>query len=167
MLLDAVDGHEVRQFEDVRGTGTVRKLAFRPNGSTLAAHQTRSSVIVWDPVSGCEVTLLETFGATAALLAFSPDGSALATLQRPDNVIVRDAITGRQLWQLARVSSRQIRRLALGTRGRLVAAASNDGKVTLWDVAVGRELRLRPLLPDAVREIGPDEDLLRITSTGY
>ncbi len=121
----------------------VDSLAFSPDGSLLATGYGSAGknsyagdrVVLWAPSRGRAVATLD---RSAWSVAFSPDGRTLAT-----------ADTGNlTLWDVA---SRRARRTLTGgvnfapdvvfsPDGRIVASASNEGRLTLWSAASGKRL---------------------------
>ena len=81
-------------------------------------------------------------------LAFSPDGHTLASGAEDHTVKLWDVASGRELRTLS--GSDQVTAVAFSPDGRVLAAGSGDdaktfpraggGKISLWDVATGREL---------------------------
>src|SRR5690242_10532236 len=59
-------------------SGTVRALAFSPDGTRLATGSSDRTARIWDATTG-EYQLQVTHGSTVNALAFSSDGTRLAT----------------------------------------------------------------------------------------
>lgn len=57
----------------------VQRLAFSPNGKTLATASWDNTIKLWDPLSGRETRTLRDHEDWISCLAFSPDGNTLAT----------------------------------------------------------------------------------------
>lgn len=90
-LLDAGTGETVRTLDGQCGG----RVAFSPDGTSVAAGMPTSAVGVWDVATG---TLVRRFGggraAPVTRFAFSPDGTALATTGLDRTLRVWDTATG-------------------------------------------------------------------------
>jgi WD40 repeat protein/tetratricopeptide (TPR) repeat protein len=147
-LWDSEDGAEVRSF---RGhTGTLRSVAFSPNGERLVSAGYDLQVKVWDVMTQQEnrrypVTFAHPYG-----LAFSPDGSLLAAVDGSifmnphKDITILDTRTGLKMHTLKGHTGRVIS-VAFSPQGRpghsLVASASTDRTVKIWDATTGQLLR--------------------------
>jgi WD40 repeat protein len=108
-------------------------LAFSPDGSRLAISYFSGSVRIWDVKSR---TLLGTYAkhqGNAFALAFHPTGRKIATGGGRDRAVqVWDPDTGRDLGSLPWEAD--VRSLAYSTDGALLAGASYEGAVKVWDL---------------------------------
>jgi WD40 repeat protein len=170
-LWDANNGKELHQFKH---EGTLRSLAFSPDGKMLASGDLQLNVHVWDLENRKElhkIKIQSTF-TDRLPLAFSPDSKTLAcggalnadwphgipstdpygivpVLDKGYPVLLWDAATGKELGRLDGPNSR-IRSLAYSADGKTLAAASSDGRISLWDVAAGKERLCITAHPDNI-----------------
>lgn len=159
-LWDATTGKEVQAFKH---EGTLRAVAFSPDGKLLASGDLQLNIHVWDLAAKKElhkIKIQATFTDRLAL-AFSPDSKTLAcggalnadwphgipstdpyglvpVLDKGYPIVLWDASTGKETGRLDGPYSR-IRSIAYAADGKTLAAASSDGRITLWDVASGKE----------------------------
>jgi len=131
----------------------VRSLAFSPDGKTLASgtgswtHDTSNadSVRLWDVASGKELHAISPDGhQTIASLAFSPDGKILAC-GGDDDITFWNADSGAMVRTLSSPDRDfPTSSVAFSPDGKMLASGGGDenfGRVQLWDVATGKQLR--------------------------
>ncbi len=127
----------------------VRAVKFSPDASRLAAAGDDQRVHVWDVAAGRELEQL--VGHTAAVLGVAFAGD-------PRTVVSGSADKSARVWTVAAAraiaaSPGRITDLALSADGALLASASEDNKVKLWNVADGKlqsELPLAGVVPTGV-----------------
>ncbi|WP_371619218.1 trypsin-like peptidase domain-containing protein [Streptomyces sp. NBC_00454] len=116
-------------------TDWVNRVAFSPDGRTLATGSGDGSVRLWDVATG---TMRSTLPQTVKVgaVAFSPDGRTLATDSEDNTVVLWDVATGSPRATL-KGHSGLVWSIAFSPDGRTLATGSDDNKVMLWDVATG------------------------------
>jgi WD40 repeat protein len=142
------DGRPLGRVLDL-GAAPISRVAFSPDGSTVAVPGGDGTVSIWDRRTGRRESVLPT-GQTAPIhTAWSPTGSVLATVSGFDRALVlwdvSDPRDPKQRHRLANadVVKHDFRRPTFSRDGRVVAV--NDypelGQVTFVDVARGRVIR--------------------------
>ncbi|XXF75915.1 WD40 repeat domain-containing protein [Myxococcaceae bacterium GXIMD 01537] len=135
-LLDAATGRQLRELSDVQGS--VRGLAFSPDGKLLAAGGDRD-VYLWSVPDGAPLGQLA--GHTGKIWALAIDATGTLLASGGSDKLVR-------LWDLPR--RQPLRQLDVGERVRALAFTPGDNHlltagmrqpIRLWDAADGRLLR--------------------------
>jgi WD40 repeat protein len=142
---------------------------YSPNGRYLAAGTSCGQVYICDTTTGRQVGHEVKFAFTVNLLAprFSPDGSQLAVANTGNSgqVSILDVATDKVVTVLT-AHTGQVQDIAYSPNGRLLATASIDHTVRIWDAHTGRPLRiLYHLDPVDAVAFGPTSD--RIATLDY
>src|SRR5579883_1010218 len=152
-LWDAATGKELRKMQNPQWWWG--HLAFSADGKTVAAGADRHRIAVWDADSGRLLHQLDghenlTF---AVPIAFSPDGRLLASGGSGETFRLWDLKTGKEARRFTvqpplpkeKTESHDhvglVQAVVFSSDGRILASASNDSPVRLWDVATGKEIR--------------------------
>lgn len=111
----------------------VTDLAFsRPDGRWLASASDDGSVRLWDVSSGKQVNALYGHAGRAIALAFGRDERQLVSAGSDNKVIVWDALKGRILFSFL---AKELFDVDLTADGTLLAMATDDNQVEIWDTA--------------------------------
>jgi RNA polymerase sigma factor (sigma-70 family) len=142
LLYDITSGQRMGELK--RDSSQYSRIAFAPDGHTLAALSTQgrglaTDIDLWDVparkhlrrITGPDVH-------SADHLAFSPDGSLLAECSQNPDVVLWETATGREARRFRCYPSSMA--TAFSSDGKVLAVASNSGTITLWDVATGKLL---------------------------
>jgi WD40 repeat protein len=124
-----------------RDLDSCARLAFSPDGRTLASGGSGGVVKLWDVATGRNLAVLPGHTASVGAVAFSRDGRTLASGSSDGTV---------RVWDVADVNhpsprhtlvghAALVRSVALSPDGTTLASASEDGTVKLWDPVTGRE----------------------------
>jgi WD40 repeat protein len=145
-LWDLITGKPLRLL---RGhEGVIYSVAISPDGKLVASGSSDGAVLFWETATG---RLRHTLRATGLddgqtwCVAFSADGRLLVSghmgSERLQNSALRvwDVATGQELRKLDRLPGRVLA-AALSADGKVVSAATSEGRIRRWQVASGREL---------------------------
>ncbi len=136
-----------KEMRSLRGhSQAVWDVSFSADGHSIASASHDGTVKLWeakvDP-SGLRLTTSSSgggpSGSLAMSVALSPDGRTVASSSLDGKVILRDAGTG--ISNLVIYTAFQPRCVVFHPDGTLIATASGDRAVRLWEVATGREVR--------------------------
>src|SRR5262249_29609023 len=135
-----------------------------PDGVTLLTYSFRSKELtLWDTRSGEPVGALtaDGFGRTAAL---SADGTTLAAAYKT-KMWVYD-LPSRQLRHLVKFP-KDFRFLAFHPNGRLLASASTNSVITLWDAVTGTQVNRFDWKTGQVKSLAFAPDGLTCAAGGF
>jgi RNA polymerase sigma factor (sigma-70 family) len=144
-LWEVTTGRLVQTLKSPNGRGMLSRVAFAPDGKVLALAEpgntrTRNgSVTLWDPTAGKVIRQLPTPGESPGALTFSPDSHWLAAATGIE-FHVWDLRTGEETAADDTSHRGWVNQIAFGTNG-MIATASDDHTVRLWDLATGQHLR--------------------------
>jgi len=119
--------------------GTVKSIAFRPDGGMLASVSIDGSIAIWGLTASHDDSILPDGPRQVRCAAFSPDNRLLATGNPTAPVALLDLV-GHQIRRLEdrTGSSAGAASLVFGPDGTTLAVGGLDGHISLWDLAAGR-----------------------------
>jgi eukaryotic-like serine/threonine-protein kinase len=146
-LAMGMDDGTVRIWDAERGVllsrlkaqdGPVWKVAFNHDGTRIATVGDDGHLRLWDPTNSKDMETIN-LSSGARAVAFSPDGQRIAAGTRQGAVRVYNAADGTLLLTMAGHKG-SVMALAWSHDGRLLASASGDQTIKVWDVS-GTEIK--------------------------
>jgi WD40 repeat protein len=178
-IWDVSTGALIDEFSYER-LATIYNLAFNHEGNHLATISGEGIVDIWDMTTGREVQHFEGTSGYGYAIAFSPDGKILAVGgaatfdDATASLRLIDLTTEKILFDLQGHSNGYVGSIAFNSDGNVLASASWDGTVRLWDVETGQQLAKLDVPGATSVAFSPDgtllatagnEDVLRLWGT--
>ncbi len=129
VLWDVRSGRQRRQIDT--GKHVVSRLAFSPDGRTLATLNREDTITLWELATGKERFSFPS-KAGHTVLAFTPDGRSLVAAGESPIIHVYSVRTGKPL---ARLEGHGGPITALAIREKVLVSASTDTTALVWDLA--------------------------------
>ena len=128
-LLRVLEGH----------TGTIRSLAFLPDGRRAVSGAWDGEVRIWDVQGQRPPVVLDAKAGGVNRVAASPDGRRVAAAFRSGIAIVWD-VTGKTA-EVCRLKGHEgaVEAVAFAPDGRRILTGGADGTVRIWNIETGRE----------------------------
>ena len=117
----------------------VDRVAFSPNGQTLAVGDSGGYVGLWDMASRKRAVTFLYEGNEVNSVAFSPNGQTLAVGDSGGDVGLWNTATGKRTASLSENKGSAVYSVAFSPNGHTLAVGDNDGEVGLWDTANGKQ----------------------------
>jgi WD40 repeat protein len=146
-LCDPATGRELRRLSDQRVRGPFR-VAFSPDGRTLASSDHEGSVSLWDTATGKQIRQIDDGSDTPKLIDFSPDGKLLAVASGRGTLSLWNVSTGQRVREFPHFGDPDHPKetgfayyLAYSPDGRSVATGGGyrNSYLRLWDVETGKK----------------------------
>ncbi len=160
-----------RELMALQGDKGVRQsVTISPDGKQVAATSSGQVVRIWDIETGKELVLIKEDSAVKSI-SFSPDGRLLALAYSGNKPVrILDTINGEEVKSLIGHNAYEVCSVSFSPDGKILASASWDFKfsidntVWLWDVKIGRELKVLKGHTDAVLSVSFSPDGSKIAS---
>ena len=120
-------------------TGSVDRIAFSPDGHTLASGGQDNTLRLWDVDTRREIGTLEGHTGGPDSIWFSPDGRTLASLDDDNTLRLWDVDTQTQIHTLEGYTG-SIESVSFSPDGNIIASGGQDNIVRLWNVGTQTEV---------------------------
>ena len=132
-LWNSRDGRKVITLPG--SSGSLTRAQFSPDGQQVLTSGAEGSEL-WDS----DGSFRAKFDVKTDRSEFSPDSRRILTVEGIPT-IVRNAATGSPMFRLEGRHTKAVEQAVFSPNGRLIATASRDAKVVIWDAVTGQPLR--------------------------
>lgn len=120
------------------GQHEVNSVAFHPHQNQLASAGDDGTVCVWDISSQVRLHTIRAYdGVPVYGVSYSPDGKAIYACGQPNDVLILDAESEQVIDRLTGLHERSVEAIAVSSDGRVLATASSDHVLGLWNLETG------------------------------
>ena len=132
-VIDLAKRRELAEVQAEREGIPCFRVAFSPDGGSLATGGVSGLVQLWDAETGRHGLTLAGHTGLISALVFTPDGKRLATASQDASIRLWDTASGaiQHVWRGMRTS---IYSAALSPDGSRLVAGGEDGSIRLWDI---------------------------------
>ncbi len=148
-------------------TGTIKSIAFRPDGAMLFSVGVDGSLAVLDLKTRLEIPVPPQGLGPVRCAAFSPNNRVVATATATAAVSLHDLVDhrSRTLDDIS-ASTTAAACLAFSPDGETLVVGQEDGKITLWNASTGRKRSTLPGHTEFVATLAFSPDGTALASSG-
>ncbi|KAH7915632.1 WD40-repeat-containing domain protein [Hygrophoropsis aurantiaca] len=120
---------------------SIQSIAFSPDGKLLASGNDTEGVQLWNAITGINVANLGPKEKPSCAVRFSPSGAYVAVGCGNGLVTMWDTLTGQTVIDDDEQHDKPVKSLVFSHNSAILASASQDNYIQLWDVSQGHFLR--------------------------